>query len=154
VDLVLSTELQPLINAAFPVQFTDRLRLLNRRNTTNAIKTTILAGLLDAAPGLTARVLAGLTSGANNLRGIVADRDALAAHVLKNVAGTFHICGTCRMGAATDRASVVDTAGRVHGVAGLRVADASVMPRIPRGNTNIPTIMLAEKLAASFDNVT
>jgi len=41
-------------------------------------------------------------------------------------------------------------AGRVHGVGGLRVIDASIMPTIPRGNTNIPTIMVAEKLAAEM----
>jgi 5-(hydroxymethyl)furfural/furfural oxidase len=51
------------------------------------------------------------------------------------------------MGAAADRYAVVDPAGRVYGVGGLRVADASVMPDVPRGNTNIPTIMVAEKLA-------
>ena len=54
------------------------------------------------------------------------------------------------MGAADDRDAVVDPAGRVIGVGGLRVADASVMPVVPRGNTNIPTIMVAEKLAAAI----
>jgi 5-(hydroxymethyl)furfural/furfural oxidase len=51
------------------------------------------------------------------------------------------------MGASDDRDAVTDPAGRVHGVEGLRVIDASIMPTIPRGNTNIPTIMVAEKLA-------
>jgi 5-(hydroxymethyl)furfural/furfural oxidase len=45
---------------------------------------------------------------------------------------------------------VTDAAGRVHGIAGLRVIDASIMPTVPRGNTNIPTIMLAEKIAAEI----
>jgi len=45
---------------------------------------------------------------------------------------------------------VTDGAGRVHGVAGLCVIDASIMPTIPRGNTNIPTIMVAEKIAAEM----
>jgi len=45
---------------------------------------------------------------------------------------------------------VTDPAGRVRGVAGLRVIDASIMPTIPRGNTNIPTIMIAERLAAEM----
>ncbi len=67
-----------------------------------------------------------------------------------NVAGTFHVCGTCRMGGADDPGAVVDNAGRVHGIGGLRVVDASIMPAIPRGNTNIPTIMLAEKIAAEM----
>ena len=51
------------------------------------------------------------------------------------------------MGAPDDRDAVTDPAGRVRSIAGLRVIDASIMPTIPRGNTNIPTIMVAEKLA-------
>jgi 5-(hydroxymethyl)furfural/furfural oxidase len=80
----------------------------------------------------------------------VADDDALAAHIRENVAGTFHPVGTCRMGGANDRAAVVDSAGRVRGIAGLRVIDASIMPTAPRGNTNIPTIMVAEKISAAM----
>ena len=49
-----------------------------------------------------------------------------------------------------DPGAVVDSAGRVRGIDGLRVADASVMPTVPRANTNIPTIMIAEKLAATI----
>jgi 5-(hydroxymethyl)furfural/furfural oxidase len=54
------------------------------------------------------------------------------------------------MGPRDDPDAVVDPAGRVHGISGLRVADASVMPTVPRGNTNIPTIMIAEKLATTM----
>lgn len=57
----------------------------------------------------------------------------------------FHAAGTCRMGAAEDRGAVVDSRLRVHGVPGLRIADASIMPTITSGNTNSPTIMIAEK---------
>lgn len=57
----------------------------------------------------------------------------------------YHPCSTCRMG--TDEGSVTDTAGRVHGVEGLRVVDASIMPHNVTANLNAPVIMLAEKLA-------
>ena len=59
----------------------------------------------------------------------------------------WHLSCTARMGAATDKGAVVDASGRVHGLSGLRVVDASIMPFATNGNTNAPTIMLAEKLS-------
>ena len=85
-----------------------------------------------------------------DLAALANDNAALAEHVRNNVAGTFHVSGTCRMGGADDADAVVDNSGRLRGVAGLRVVDASIMPAIPRGNTNLPTIMLAEKIAAEM----
>ncbi len=59
----------------------------------------------------------------------------------------FHPVGTCKMGPADDAMAVVDNKLRVHGVDGLRIADASIMPIITSGNTNSPTLMIAEKAA-------
>jgi choline dehydrogenase-like flavoprotein len=59
----------------------------------------------------------------------------------------YHVCGTCRMGPAADPLAVVDSSLRVNAVPGLRIADASIMPSITSGNTNAPTMMIAEKAA-------
>ena len=75
-----------------------------------------------------------------------AKTDAEIEQFIRNYGDTiYHPVGSCRMGPGAD--DVVDAQLRVHGVQGLRVVDASVMPRIISGNTNAPTIMIAEKAA-------
>ncbi len=74
------------------------------------------------------------------------DDEDLAADLRRRMTLIYHPVGTCRM-SDTDQAGVVDSQLRVHGLEGLRVADASIMPIIPGGNTNAPTIMVAEKAA-------
>ena len=80
--------------------------------------------------------------------GAAAQTDAqLDEFLVEHLESAYHPCGTCRMGAAADADAVVDGAGRVHGVDGLRVVDASIFPTVPNGNLNAPTIMAAEKVA-------
>jgi choline dehydrogenase-like flavoprotein len=94
-----------------------------------------------ASAGPLASVLADEWSPGGTVRG----RDALRASVKDTLESLYHPVGSCRMG--TDDQAVVDPQMRVHGLEGLRIVDASVMPTLVRGNTNAPTIMLAERAA-------
>jgi choline dehydrogenase len=76
------------------------------------------------------------------------DRAALEAYIRSTVAGWFHAAGTCRMGTDPDSGAVVDAHLRVHGVEGLHVVDASVMPTVPRAPTNLSSIAIGERAAA------
>jgi choline dehydrogenase len=77
-------------------------------------------------------------------REVATDADILAFARAKGTT-IFHPCGSCKMG--SDPMAVVDERLRVHGIAGLRVIDASIMPTMTSGNTNAPTIMIGEKAA-------
>jgi 5-(hydroxymethyl)furfural/furfural oxidase len=147
VEILSHDSVRAITTVNFPVKFNDRLRRLNRITPANKIKSAAIAALIDAMPPLAGPIFATLADRRVNLATLVKDDDALADHIRDNVAGTFHPVGTCRMGAADDRDAVTDPAGRVRGVERLRVIDASIMPTAPRGNTNIPTMMVAEKLA-------
>jgi choline dehydrogenase len=96
---------------------------------------------LAATPSLSAYVLEESAPGPS----VKTDEEILEA-VRRAGSSGYHPCGTCRIG--TDAMAVVDPQLRVHGVQGLRVVDASVMPSVVSGNTNAATIMIAEKGAA------
>jgi choline dehydrogenase len=105
----------------------------------------LIEGLREARRIAAAEPLAGQLNG-ESIPGLGAQTDAeLERHARNTGAGVFHPVGTCRMGPGSD--AVVDADLRVHGLLGLRIADASVMPQITSGNTNAPTIMIAEKAA-------
>jgi len=77
----------------------------------------------------------------------VASDAALEAWLLQTAGNAHHTSGTCKMGPASDYMAVVDQYCRVHGMQGLRVVDASIMPNVTRSNTNATTIMIAERVA-------
>ena len=76
----------------------------------------------------------------------------LRESLLENLASQWHLVGTSKMGSASDKMAVINQDGAVHGLTSLRVVDASVMPSITNGNTNGPTIMIAEKLSDKILN--
>ena len=105
-----------------------------------------LAGLRMARKIFTQPAFAELSAG-EILPGPQAGTDeAMIEHIRATGASIFHPVGTCKMG--EDPLAVVDSRLRVRGMTGLRVIDASIMPAVTTGNTNAPTIMIAEKGAS------
>jgi 5-(hydroxymethyl)furfural/furfural oxidase len=111
----------------------------------NQLKAEGITWALDRGP-LRRRLLATAIIDPDELR---QDTEAMRKFVRRYAFMQYHLCGTCRMGAADDPAAVVDGAGRVHGVDALRVVDASILPTTPRGYPHFIVIMAAEKIADS-----
>ena len=143
-----SPELSQHIVTPSPSSYSGWAKLLGRKNAVNYLMTAPVAFLLDLIPVLQPAFVKQFIGGGRVLSDFVQDRQAIEEFVRAGVFGQWHPSGTCKMGAATDRYAVTSAEdGRVHGVGGLRVVDASVMPTIPRANLNIPVIMVAERMA-------
>jgi 5-(hydroxymethyl)furfural/furfural oxidase len=144
--LALDPGLDSVRHEVFPTIFSDRVRNVSRPGRWNAFQTAVLATVLDyvgfARPYLIRTLIAPV-----DIRGLLDDDDALDAYLHSAVVGVWHAVGTCRMGRADDPKAVTDPQGRVYNVQGLRICDASLMPSVPCANTNIPTIMVAERIA-------
>ena len=134
----------------FTVGFSEKVKKLGQKTPVNAALTWTAAQALDASPVLRGLIIKHVITGGLSLDGLLRSPAALEDYLRASVTGIWHPCGTCRMGARTDPLSVTDSDGRVIGVDGLYVADASVIPEIPTTNLNLPTLMVAEKLAAQI----
>jgi 5-(hydroxymethyl)furfural/furfural oxidase len=132
---------------AFPTSYSPRVAAVGAPGALNTLQRGLFSGLLDYAGPLRGTLIDNVITLGATLDQLVRDDRALTEFVAGGVGGVWHASGTCRMGRADDPFAVTDGAGRVHGVSGLRICDASLMPAIPRANTNLPTIMLAERIA-------
>ena len=144
--LALDPSLDAVRAEVFPTIYSDRVRQVSRPGKWNAFQTAAFARVLDFA-GFARGALIRRFIAPYDIRALLADDAALDAYLHKAVVGVWHCVGTCRMGRADDPAAVADSEGRVYGVPGLRIGDASLMPTAPCANTNVPTIMLAERIA-------
>jgi len=134
-------------SVVFPSSYSPRVAKVAMPGFFNALQRGALSVLLDIAGPFRAALVHGLVTQGVTLKKLLADDQALTEFVQRNVGGTWHPSGTCRMGRADDPLAVTSGDGRVIGVEGLRVCDASLMPSIPCANTNVPTIMMAERVA-------
>lgn len=146
-ELVTAPGVGPLVHEVFPAGFSDSVRRLNRLSTVNRVRAGLLLTLLDCAPSLRRRMVRAVFGGGIDLGALAADAAMRTSWIRARATGFFHPVGTCRMGRAGDPRTVVDPACRVLGVGNLRVVDASIIPEIPRANTNLTTVMMAEKAA-------
>jgi 5-(hydroxymethyl)furfural/furfural oxidase len=141
----------PLMNGwrgpVFPTSYSPRVAKLAGPGFVNAVQRGLFGAMLDYAGPLRPQLIHGIVTLGIQLDHLLADDNALTEFLGGSVGGVWHASGTCKMGAAHDPMAVTDGAGRVIGLDNLRICDASLMPTIPRANTNTPTIMMAEKLA-------
>jgi len=145
--LQMSAPLQAVTDVPFPASYSDRVRKIGVVNTKNKVITAIAAALMDGPAVLRRYMIDTFIVEGFTFDDVMNDDDALEAFVRKAAIGVWHASCSCRMGRADDPMAVVDTQGRVKGVQGLRVVDASIFPVVPCANTNFPTLMTAEKIA-------
>ncbi len=141
-ELLADPEVTRVRNEVF-VPNTAIVARLARRSLPNLIQAWAAARALDAAS--LRRTL--LRKEALDVEALARNLDALRQFVRAGANAAYHVCGTCKMGSARDPEAVVGPTGRVFGVDGLRVADASVFPTVPSANTHLTVLMAAEKMS-------
>jgi 5-(hydroxymethyl)furfural/furfural oxidase len=148
--LQLSAPLRAVTDAPFPASYSDRVRKIGVVNAKNKMLTTIAAMMMDGPAALRRYMIDNFIVEGFTFEDVMNDDEALEAFVRKAAIGVWHASCSCRMGRPDDPMAVVDTQGRVRGVQGLRIVDASIFPVVPCANTNFPTLMTAEKIAAGM----
>jgi 5-(hydroxymethyl)furfural/furfural oxidase len=148
--LQMSAPLAAVTDKPFPASYSDRVRRIGVVNSKNRMLTAIAAALMDGPAALRGAMIDNFIVEGFSFDQVMADDEALEAFVRKAAIGVWHASCTCRMGRDDDPMAVVDSQGRVKGVQGLRVVDASIFPVVPCANTNFPTLMAAEKIAAAM----
>lgn len=146
-DVLADPSMSAIAGQIFPAAFSDRVRRVSMPTAFNAFQTAILGRALDWSFGLRGRLIRDVITRGITLQSLLKDERAMDGFLDAAVGGTWHASGTCRMGRSDDPMAVTDPQGSVYGVSGLRVCDASLMPSIPCANTNIPTIMMAERIS-------
>jgi 5-(hydroxymethyl)furfural/furfural oxidase len=148
--LQMTDAVREVTDTPFPAAYSDKVRAIGVVNTKNKILTSVVAQMLDGPAALRRYIIDKFVVEGFTFEQVMTDDEALEAFVRKAAIGVWHASCTCRMGRPDDPMSVVDTQGRVKGVRGLRVVDASIFPVVPCANTNFPTLMSAEKISAAM----
>jgi 5-(hydroxymethyl)furfural/furfural oxidase len=145
--MMMAPSLAAVTDNPFPAAYSDRVRKIGVVNAKNRFLTNVISRFLDGPAFLRKAFIERFVIEGFQFEEVMTDDAALEAFIRKQTIGIWHASCSLRMGRAEDPMSVVDTAGRVKGVEGLRVVDASVFPVVPCANTNFPTLMVAEKIS-------
>lgn len=145
--LQMSAPLKAVTDKPFPAAYSDRVRKIGVVNNKNRLLTSVAAALMDGPTALRHYIIDNFVVEGFTFDDVMNDDEALEAFVKKAAIGVWHASCSCRMGRDDDPMAVVDSQGRVRGVQGLRVVDASIFPVVPCANTNFPVLMTAEKIA-------
>jgi 5-(hydroxymethyl)furfural/furfural oxidase len=145
--LYATSAMQAVSSDPFPASYSERVRKVGVVNTKNKLLTAAVGSLLDGPAVLRSYLIRKVVTEGFEFESLMRDDEALEAFVRKAAIGVWHASCSCRMGAEGDPMAVTDSQGRVRGVEGLRVVDASIFPLVPCANTNFPTLMAAEKIA-------
>jgi 5-(hydroxymethyl)furfural/furfural oxidase len=143
----MSAALQEATSDPFPASYTERVRQIGVVNDKNRRLTNVFAKLLDGPDWLRKWMIDRFIVEGYRFDQLMTDDDALESFIRGATIGVWHATCTCRMGADDDPMAVTDNQGRVRGISGLRVVDASLFPAVPCANTNFPTLMTAEKIS-------
>jgi 5-(hydroxymethyl)furfural/furfural oxidase len=146
----MSGELGQVTADHFPASYTDRVRKLGVINAKNRFLTAVISKFMDGPGFLRSAFIDRFVVEGFRFDEVMTDDAALEGFIRKAAIGIWHASCSCRMGHDDDPRAVVDNEGRVRGVEGLRVVDASIFPVVPCANTNFPTLMTAEKIAAGM----
>jgi 5-(hydroxymethyl)furfural/furfural oxidase len=146
-SLQMTAAMREVTESPFPACYTDRARQVGVVNTKNRILTSAMARLLDGPAALRETLMRRFIMSGHDLQTCLTDESALETFIYDAVAGIWHASCSCRMGERSNPMAVTDTDGRVHGIGGLRICDASIFPSVPSANTNFPTFMVAEKIS-------
>jgi 5-(hydroxymethyl)furfural/furfural oxidase len=146
-NLLSQATMAAVTGPVFPTSYSARVGAIAAPGMLNTLQRGLFAGMLDYAGPLRVALIRNVVTLGVTLDNLLADDKALGDFVRDAVGGVWHASGTCRMGREDDPMAVTSGSGLVKGVEGLRVCDASLMPSIPRANTNTPTIMIAERIA-------
>jgi 5-(hydroxymethyl)furfural/furfural oxidase len=153
--------MKAITSDAFLASFTDKIRKIGEVNhynkglaIRNKLLATVGAALLDGPAPIRRLIIRNFIVEPFGMQQVLQNDTELQTYLRHATVGVWHCSCSCRMGSEADPMAVTSPLGQVRGVYGLRVVDASIFPMIPCANTNLPTMMVAEKIADDILSVT